>query len=102
LFIWDHKFGKAAIEARQNFGKQPNDWFCKTIKSGETESKFAIQSLRMTAATTSAIHNIPLQYCFTPIVLLAISSENSDPGHARMDSGSQISFLISVISLSQR
>jgi hypothetical protein len=66
LFIGDHKFGKAAIKARQNFGKQPNDWFCKTIKSGETESYFAIQSLRsMTAATTSALHNIPPQYCFT-------------------------------------
>lgn len=67
MFLGDHKFGKAAIEARQNFGEHQNDWFGKTIKSGEMESNFAIKRPRsIAAATTSALHNTPLTYYFYP------------------------------------
>ena len=47
LFIRDHEFGKAAIQAHRHFGEHTNDWFCKTIKSGKMESNFAIQRLRL-------------------------------------------------------
>src|ERR1051326_6631656 len=68
LFIRDHGFGKAAIQAHQHFGEHTNDWFCKTIKSGKMESNFAIQRLRLVAATaTSALHNTPQQCCFNAL-----------------------------------
>jgi hypothetical protein len=62
-------FGKTAIEAYQNLGKNPNDWSCQTIKTGEMESNFAVKRLRPKAATPSALHDATPQLSLITVSL---------------------------------
>jgi len=39
------KFCEAAIQAHQNFRKDPDDWFIETIQSAKMEGNFAVKAV---------------------------------------------------------
>ena len=54
LLVRNHEFSQAAIQAHENFRKDPDDRFVETIKSGEMEGHFALKALLVLGQTRFA------------------------------------------------
>jgi hypothetical protein len=45
LLVRNHEFREPAVQAHENFRKDPDDGFVETVKSGEMEGDFALKAV---------------------------------------------------------